>query len=76
MKYILFSMLLLTMLSLSIVSAEAASHYIRAGATGANDGSSWADAWTTFPNGATYIRGDEYYVATGTYVGGRRFLKC
>lgn len=45
----------------------AASHYIRAGATGANNGSSWADAWTEFPSGTTYIRGDEYYVAVGTY---------
>jgi hypothetical protein len=46
-----------------------ASHYIRAGATGANDGSSWANAWTTFPSGSNFVRGDEYYVADGNYGG-------
>jgi hypothetical protein len=47
--------------------AEAAAHYIRVGAVGANDGSTWADAWTDFPTTTTYVRGDEYYVAIGTY---------
>jgi hypothetical protein len=48
------------------VNAFAANHYIRAGATGANNGSSWANAWTTF-GAATWTRGDTYYVAGGTY---------
>lgn len=48
------------------VSANAASHYIRASASGSNDGSSWANAWTTF-GAVTWTRGDTYYVAGGTY---------
>lgn len=47
-------------------SASAASHYIRAGATGSADGSSWANAWTTL-GAATWTRGDTYYLAGGTY---------
>ena len=43
----------------------AANHCVRAGATGANDGSSWADAWTDLPG--TFTRGDTYYVAAGAY---------
>jgi len=66
-KNLLYLTLLLTMLFLGTVSVEAASHYIRAGASGANNGSSWTDAWTNFPSGTTYIRGDEYYVADGSY---------
>ncbi|HYA13951.1 MAG TPA: hypothetical protein VEF33_06395, partial [Syntrophales bacterium] len=46
--------------------ASAANHYIRAGATGSNNGSSWANAWTTFA-AVTWTRGDTYYVAGGTY---------
>jgi len=47
----------------------AGSHYIRAGATGgANDGSSWANAWTSFGS-VKWIRGDTYFVAGGTYSG-------
>lgn len=44
----------------------AANHYIRAGATGSNNGSSWADAWATF-GAVTWTRGDTYYVAGGNY---------
>jgi hypothetical protein len=46
--------------------ASADSHYIRAGATGADDGSSWANAWTSFAD-VTWVRGDTYFVAGGTY---------
>ena len=49
-------------------NAFAANHYIRAGATGANNGSSWANAWSTFST-VTWTRGDTYYVAGGTYNG-------
>ena len=65
----------LAVLGLCLVPSmgEAASHYIRVGAVGANDGSTWADAWTDFPSGTTYIRGDEYYVASGTYPLGGQF---
>jgi hypothetical protein len=58
------------------VSVFGASHYIRAGATGANNGSSWTDAWTTLPSGTTFVRGDEYFVADGTYNGGYNFSKA
>jgi len=40
-------------------------HFIRAGATGANNGSDWTNAWATLP--ATLVRGDTYYVAEGSY---------
>ena len=48
-------------------SAYAANHYICAGATGANNGSDWTNAWTTLPS--TLTRGDTYYIADGTYGG-------
>jgi len=44
----------------------AANHYLRAGATGGNTGTSWTNAWTTFGT-VTWIRGDTYYVAGGIY---------
>lgn len=44
----------------------AANHYIRAGASGSNNGTSWANAWPTFA-AAAWTRGDTYYVAGGTY---------
>jgi hypothetical protein len=47
-------------------SALAANHYIRAGASGANNGSSWTDAWTHFSS-VSWIRLDTYYVAGGTF---------
>ena len=47
--------------------ADAASHYIRVAASGANDGSSWTNAFTAIPG--TLTRGDTYYLAGGTYVG-------
>jgi len=43
-----------------------ATHYIRAGATGARDGSSWANAWPSF-SAVTWARGEVYYVAVGIY---------
>jgi hypothetical protein len=46
----------------------AAYHYIRAGASG--DGSSWTNALSDIP--ATLIRGDTYYIASGSY-GGHTF---
>ncbi len=44
----------------------AANYYIRAGASGANNGSSWANAWTTF-GAVTWARGNTYFVAGGSY---------
>ena len=43
----------------------AASHFIRSGATGANNGNDWTNAWTNLPT--TLVRGDTYYIADGTY---------
>ncbi|MGZ3796806.1 MAG: hypothetical protein ACXVB1_10590, partial [Pseudobdellovibrionaceae bacterium] len=48
-------------------SAMAANHYIRSGATGANNGSDWSNAYTALPT--TLVRGDNYYIAGGSYAG-------
>lgn len=42
-------------------------HYIRQNANGINNGNDWANAWTNTPT--TFIRGDTYYFANGTYNG-------
>ena len=49
-------------------NAFAASHYIRAGASGANTGADWTNAWTSFSQ-VTWTRGDLYYIAAGSYGG-------
>ena len=40
-------------------------HYVRDGANGKNDGSSWADAWDSLPSNLE--RGHTYYIAAGNY---------
>lgn len=45
----------------------ATTRYVRAGATGAANGTSWDDAYTSLP--AVLVRGDTYFVADGTYSG-------
>ncbi|MGH7453453.1 MAG: right-handed parallel beta-helix repeat-containing protein, partial [bacterium] len=58
----------LTLLSLFCIIPNlvlAANHYVRAGATGSNNGSDWNNAWTSLP--ANLIRGDTYYIADGNY---------
>lgn len=45
--------------------SEAASRYVRPGASGTNSGSDWVNAYTSLP--ATLVRGDTYYLADGTY---------
>ncbi len=45
--------------------AEAANQYVRPGATGNNDGSDWANAYTKLPS--SLKRGDTYYLAGGNY---------
>jgi hypothetical protein len=42
-------------------------HYVRAGATGSGDGSSWSDAYPELP--AELSRGHVYFIAGGTYPG-------
>lgn len=45
--------------------ADAAVHYVRAGAAG--NGSDWANAMGSLP--ASLVRGDTYYIAAGSYAG-------
>lgn len=45
--------------------AYAQNYYIRSNATGAKNGSDWTNAFTNLP--ATLVRGDVYYIASGTY---------
>lgn len=47
--------------------SEAATKYVRPGATGNNSGSDWANAYNSLP--ATLVRGDTYYLADGNYSG-------
>lgn len=50
--------------------AQAASHYIRQGATGNGSGSDWTNACTGFTGScadSSLVRGDTYYVADGSY---------
>jgi hypothetical protein len=46
-------------------SAQAASRYVRQGASGAGDGSDWTNAYPSLPGSLT--RGDTYYIADGNY---------
>lgn len=51
---------------------NAANHYVRAGAAGTSDGSDWTNACTDFTGScavSSLVRGDTYYVASGTYAG-------
>ncbi len=55
----------LVLLSGLCIEVEAATYYVRAGATGNNDGSDWANAYSSFP--PQLERGATYYVASGEY---------
>jgi hypothetical protein len=56
---------LLAALCLSAHPAFAANVYVRAGASGAANGSDWSNAYPALPN--TLRRGDTYYLAGGSY---------
>jgi hypothetical protein len=56
----------------------AANHFVRSGASGTGSGADWTNACTDFTGScavASLVRGDTYYVATGTYAG-RTFSKA
>lgn len=57
--------LLVALLVVSALSAEAAVRYVRAGATGNGSGADWSNAYPAMP--ASLVRGDTYYVADGNY---------
>jgi len=61
MKRILFALIFYLSLPPVVFAAD---HYIRSGASGTADGSDWTNAFTTKP---TWVRGDTYYIADGTY---------
>lgn len=65
MKNPLLLTLLLTMLFLDTLNAGAANRYVRAGATGTNNGTDWTNAYVALP--ASLVRGDTYYLADGSY---------
>ncbi|MFZ5468668.1 MAG: hypothetical protein ACOZIN_04445, partial [Myxococcota bacterium] len=56
---------LFALLVLVASEANAANHYVRAGAAGADNGSDWTNAYASLP--PTLVRGDTYYVADGAY---------
>src|SRR4051794_15800116 len=70
-----FDVSLLTLLGMILLfspSADAASHYVRSGASGNASGSDWANACTDFTGACavtSLVRGDTYYVGTGSYPG-------
>lgn len=54
------------------LQAFAANHYVRSAASGTATGADWTNACTDFTGScavASLVRGDTYYVGTGTYAG-------
>lgn len=64
MRSLLFNLIIFILLCPYL---HAIDRHVRAEATGANNGTSWTDAWTSFPSSAQYERGDTIYVAAGSY---------
>jgi len=67
-----FFVILSGMIFASSQTAQAANHYILAGAVGNASGADWTNACTDFTgscSASSLVRGDTYYVATGSYVG-------
>lgn len=50
-----------------VTTVTTTNHYIRAGATGTESGNDWTNACTSFSGSCTFVRGDIYYVADGSY---------
>ena len=57
------------LLAFTAPAVHAATYYVRAGATGANNGSDWSNAWsrTSNINQSVLQPGDTVYIAAGTY---------
>ena len=57
------------LLAFTAPAVHAATYYVRAGATGANNGSDWSNAWSrpSNINQSVLQPGDTVYIAAGTY---------
>jgi hypothetical protein len=71
-----FRLILISLFNISLfvltssAFASAATHFVRAGATGSGSGSDWTNACTGFTGSCapgSLVRGDTYYVAAGSY---------
>jgi hypothetical protein len=63
-------LLLFLCFSCAALPANAANHYIRAGASGSGAGTDWTNACTDFTGScavSSMVRGDVYYIGTGSY---------
>jgi hypothetical protein len=67
-----FLPLTLFLMMLTAVQAHGANYYVRHGATGSNNGSSWTNAWNDMNqiNFSTLACGDTVWIAGGTYTKG------
>jgi hypothetical protein len=64
---LLVALTLIALLSQGLSAQAQNAYYVRAGATGAQNGSDWNNAYTSLP--ATLVRGATYYIADGSYPG-------
>ena len=67
MKFKHSALVLIAAASMLPAFASAANIYVRPGATGANNGADWTNAYTALPS--TLVRGNTYYIAAGSYAG-------
>lgn len=68
----IFFLLFLILIFFTAEHSFAAYHYVRSSATGTGSGADWINACTDFTGSCAVnnlVRGDTYYVATGTYAG-------
>jgi hypothetical protein len=69
-RVLMLGLVLASALSVPLSAQALNSYYVRAGATGSNNGSDWSNAYAALPT--TLLRDSVYYIADGTY-GGRTF---
>ena len=53
--------------SMGVSEAAAATYYVWEGANGSNNGTSWANAWTSLSSTSNISAGDTVYIAQGQY---------